>query len=55
MRNNKTHKRDRRDYEDEDGFRMSRKKEQQKRRPVRNWTKAWKEHREEDLEDFYGS
>lgn len=34
---------------------LSKKKFQPKRRPVRNWTKAWIEHEnEEDLDEFYG-
>lgn len=56
MRNNKSYKRDRRDYEDEDGhYRAPRRKDQPRRRPVKNWTKAWEEHQNnpETLEDFF--
>lgn len=48
MRNNKTHKHDRRDFEDEDGHsHRNRRHVQQnrgKRRPIRNWTKVWEEN-----------
>jgi len=56
----KTHKKsnnDRRDfYDDEEDYRPSKKKESPRRRPVRNWTKAWEEHQTdfEDLDDFFG-
>jgi len=56
MRNNKSYKRDRRDYEDEDGHpRTMRKREQARRRPIRNWTKVWEEHRDDidTLENLY--
>ena len=37
------------DYEDEDDYRPSKKKESPRRRPVRNWKKAWSD--QEFLED----
>lgn len=52
MRNNKSYKRDRRDYEDEEGYDHNRRRKETKtRRPIRNWTKAWEEH-QNDLDSF---
>jgi hypothetical protein len=56
MRNNKSYKRDRRDYEDDDGnHRAIRKRDQTRRRPIRNWTKVWEEHQNDidTLENLY--
>lgn len=55
MRNNKSYKRDRRDYEDEDGHSRTMRKKEQARRPVRNWTKVWQEHQDDidTLEKLY--
>lgn len=41
--------------EDEDDYRPAKKKDSPRRRPVRNWTKAWKEHQKdwEEIDDFH--
>jgi len=54
MRNNKSFKRDRRDYEDDEYQRTQRRKEA-RRRPVRNWTKVWQEHQDDldTIENLY--
>lgn len=56
----KTHKKSNRDrqdfYDDEEDYRPPKKKDSPRRRPVRNWTKAWEEHQEDwdEQEEFYG-
>lgn len=56
MKNSKSRNSDKnRDYED-DEYGNGKKKFSPRRRPVRNWTKAWSEHEKDydELEDFFG-
>jgi len=56
MKNSKSRNSDEnRDYED-DEYGNGKKKFSPRRRPVRNWTKAWSEHEKDygELDDFYG-
>ena len=43
-------------YEDEHEFKQIKKKQQERRRPVRNWKKEWinKSDRYDEVDDFYG-
>lgn len=43
-------------YDDYEEYNQTKKKPQQKRRPVRNWKKAWIEHEDQvdELDEFYG-
>jgi hypothetical protein len=43
-------------YDDYEEFNKTKKKPQPKRRPVKNWTKAWIEHEDQvdELDEFYG-
>ena len=55
MKQNKKSNRDHNDYyDDEDDYRPAKKKDSPRRRPVRNWKKAWVEHQEdwEEVIDF---
>lgn len=56
MKNIKHKNRDRREYDDEEDYRPAKKKDSPRRRPIRNWTRAWEEHQTEadDIDDFYG-
>lgn len=52
MKHKKTHAYD---YDDEDEYSNGKKIGQNKRRPIRNLTKAWESHSTdyEDIDDFY--
>ena len=56
MKNIKHKNRDRREYDDEEDYRPAKKKDSPRRRPIRNWTRAWEEHQTEvdEIDDFYG-
>jgi hypothetical protein len=43
------------EYDDEDDYRPNKKKQSPRRRPVRNWKKAWdsKYHSHDEIDDFY--
>lgn len=42
-------------YEDDDDYRKPKKKDSPRRRPVRNWKKAWVDNaeRSDEVDDFY--
>lgn len=56
MKNNKSRKSGKYSEYDEEDIPVSKKKESPRRRPVRNWTKAWESHQVDfdDHDDFYG-
>lgn len=59
MKRNKSHKmKDRFEYDDEEDYphHTSHKKDSPRRRPVRNWKKAWVEHQTDfdEVDDFFG-
>ena len=43
------------EYEDEDNYRPNKKKQSHRRRPVRNWKKAWysKEDKYDEVDEFF--
>lgn len=57
MKNDKSRRKNHDEYEDEDmEYRTSHKKSGPRRRPIRNWKKAWTKHEKDfqDHDDFYG-
>lgn len=44
------------EHEDDQGFRQNKRKQQERRRPVRNWKREWinKADRYDEVDDFYG-